>query len=582
MRSLILSLVVCATLTMGATLPATVPPRPWKRAAPKAGELNLGAIQKMTIGLKRKNLDVLDKIFWDVSNPDSVHHGDHLKHEQMRELISTGASGIAKVTAWLKEHGINEYTVARHEDAVAFDAPAAKIEELLKVKFEVYENAETNQRAMRATSRITIPDALAPVVELISGHRGFPFVLTKHKIGGKLTNLQPLQSTLQNVTPALLREIYNINEVTKTPAGSKNIQSFAQFQGQYVDPNDLKTFCDALAPGLEGGDCKISKYVNGVNNGNSPGVESSLDSEYITAMGQGAETWAWTYDGTDFCGDLVRWGMDVLQTKEFPNVISVSYGLQGLPNYCLGPDVMRFKDDMMKMGAMGISVTISSGDSGSAEYSRLGYNYGLLSPSFLSSVPYCTAVGATEFVAGNSGQEKAAGFGSGGGFSFDYAQPEYQQSAVQHFLKTNTKLPPKLSYNATGRATPDVSFSGVNFVVISGGQWQSVGGTSCSSPSFAGLVSQLNNIRMENGKTLGFLNPWLYKNPGFFTDIVEGSNDVHNDGMGWYCSEGWDPATGLGTPNFGKLAAGVRAINAKERAAHPVGLNQNLKASKKL
>jgi tripeptidyl-peptidase-1 len=563
MKSLLVCMVVCATLAMGASLPATPLPRDWKRVASHQGEMNLNEVQKMHIGLKRNNMKQLDSIFWDVSNPESENYGEHLKHEQMRDLISVGPAGLAKVTAWLKENGIEEYTVARHEDAIAFDLTAEKVQKLLKVQFKTYQNTVNKRRVNRAVSKVTIPDALAPFVETVSGHRGFPFVLNKEK---KNVMTKNLGSESQNITPKLLYKMYNVTSFPTTPNGSHNIQSFAQFQGQSVNPQDLKTFCNDLAPTLENGDCKIAHYANGINHGSQAGVESSLDSEYITAMGRGTETWAWTYDGNDFCNDLHRWGMDVLQRTTFPYVISVSYGLQGLPNYCLGPDVDRFKNDMMKMGAMGISVSISSGDSGSAEYSREGYNYGLLGPNFLASVPYCTAVGATGFVSGNSGEEKAAGFGSGGGFSFDYATPDYQTAAVKTFLAHDYKLPPSLAYNSSGRGTPDVSFSGVNFWVISSGQWQGVGGTSCSSPSWGGTMSLLNNIRMENNKTLGFVNPWLYSNPTILNDITKGNNDVQGDGMGWYCVPGWDPATGLGTPNFGKMADSVRAINARENA----------------
>jgi tripeptidyl-peptidase-1 len=54
---------------------------------------------------------------------------------------------------------------------------------------------------------------------------------------------------------------------------------------------------------------------------------------------------------------------------------------------------------------------------------------------------------------------------------------------------------------------------------------------------------------------LGFLNPWLYSQ-GFvgLNDITSGSNPGC-DTDGFTAGVGWDPVTGLGTPNFGKLQA---------------------------
>jgi len=92
-----------------------------------------------------------------------------------------------------------------------------------------------------------------------------------------------------------------------------------------------------------------------------------------------------------------------------------------------------------------------------------------------------------------------------------------------------------------------------------------VGGTSCSAPTFSGIVSLLNDIRFANKKNpLGFLNPWLYQtavNPqaGAFQDITTG----HNTGCGtngFSAIAGWDPVTGYGTPNYSNLAKVVSQL----------------------
>jgi hypothetical protein len=196
----------------------------------------------------------------------------------------------------------------------------------------------------------------------------------------------------------------------------------------------------------------------------------------------------------------------------------------------------------------------------------------VLWPSWPASSPWVTAVGATRFVGQEAGNEEMATdqFGSGGGFSkqFDQTNAAWQADATAKYLKTvdPSTLPPADSFPATGRGTPDVSALGEGFQVYVGGHPTGVGGTSASSPTFAGLVSLLNEARLTAGKpAMGFLNPFLYKNPDAFFDVVKGSNKVGRGGeplpYGWNCSAGWDPATGLGTPLFKNLMIAAMAGN---------------------
>jgi hypothetical protein len=193
-------------------------------------------------------------------------------------------------------------------------------------------------------------------------------------------------------------------------------------------------------------------------------------------------------------------------------------------------------------------------------------------PSWPASSPWVTSVGATRFVGHKVGSaEKASDqFGSGGGFSKQFSQSpnaEWQSAAVAKYLATvdPSTLPAAGLFPPKGRATPDVSALGEGYQVFNGG-WEvvTVGGTSASAPAFAAMVSLLNEARIKAGKpAMGFLNPFLYANADAFTDIVMGSNKISREGnevaYGFNCTKGWDPVTGLGTPQFGKLLAAAVA-----------------------
>lgn len=110
-----------------------------------------------------------------------------------------------------------------------------------------------------------------------------------------------------------------------------------------------------------------------------------------------------------------------------------------------------------------------------------------------------------------------------------------------------------------------------SYEVIYSGEKYGSGGTSAAAPTFAGIIGLLNDARLRAGKpALGFLNPFLYSE-GYkaLNDITGGSSygcggiDPQSEeevpgaliipGAHWNATEGWDPVTGLGTPNFEKL-----------------------------
>jgi tripeptidyl-peptidase I len=213
---------------------------------------------------------------------------------------------------------------------------------------------------------------------------------------------------------------------------------------------------------------------------------------------------------------------------------------------------------------------VASGDSGVAGNPGDGNTNGCLkdgtvfSPEFPSACPYVTSVGATLLTGNAKADEETAvtRFASGGGFSnVFYPPPDYQTSAVSTYLQSaGTPYPYYIDgdynsstaglYNRNGRGYPDVSAIGDNILFFSKGIPKRQGGSSASAPVFASILTRINNERLKAGKsTVGFVNPTLYKYPYVLHDITVGSNPGC-DTDGFTVSKGWDPVTGLGTPNY--------------------------------
>jgi len=210
-----------------------------------------------------------------------------------------------------------------------------------------------------------------------------------------------------------------------------------------------------------------------------------------------------------------------------------------------------------------VTVLASAGDSGSANVETNGTTYySFPTVGYPASSPSVTAVGGTSLFATESGSyqfeitwNNSTG-ASGGGVSQQFSEPDYQfllPASVQQILQNHRGLPDVAS-NADPNTTILIylSFFGPQFAGYYG-----IGGTSESSPSWAGIIADANQLA---GHPLGFLNPKLYsigasgRQAQFFHDITFGSNAGIAGVPGYSATVGWDFTSGWGTPNLGKLA----------------------------
>jgi hypothetical protein len=169
---------------------------------------------------------------------------------------------------------------------------------------------------------------------------------------------------------------------------------------------------------------------------------------------------------------------------------------------------------------------------------------------------------------------------SGGGFSLIYPQPKWQTTAIDKYFATaaaENKMPFP-GYNRQGRGLPDLSLAGLNYLVIYGQMWVGMAGTSASAPALAGFFSNINAARIAAGKgSLGWVNPTLYAKAHLFAnDVIKGDNKCPGGDIccphGFYALKGWDPATGFGSVNYGKMQAvflGLGGVNSGSFAPTP-------------
>jgi tripeptidyl-peptidase-1 len=460
---------------------------------------------------------------------------------------------------WLTSEGVDP-KVGAHGDAVRVKVPAPVAERLFDTEFYVFTHAEQNITLLRAGKPYTLPEKVAEVVSLVGDILRFPHVQKK-----TIIPFHPESAAEQTdaawpkdctkcpsgwTTPAVLNERYNLGE-RPTTYNPKNAHAVAEFQGQLSTPSILKAFGDAC--GLDNIEVDTeypNAHPSGATKCNFGGcTESLLDIEYIRAV-TGAIPLTDVYSA-DY--SLLDWGHTIMDMPTPPLVHSVSYGNDEVQQ--TGKEYMDEVNEVFKKaGVMGLSILFASGDQG--VWGRSGYG-AKFHPDFPGGSPYITAVGGTDFLGDEIGEETTWKDG-GGGFSDTFEIPSYQKEAVAGYFASGVKLPPSKLYNAEGRGYPDVAaLGGVKApycVHASSFQWGGVGGTSASCPVVAGVFTKLNDIRLNAGKSpMGFLNPFIYQNPDAFQDVTSGKNSGEYM-EGFTATKGWDPATGYGTPDYEKLS----------------------------
>ncbi|TFK43816.1 peptidase S8/S53 domain-containing protein [Crucibulum laeve] len=564
------------------------PPRGWvKHSSPNADHNVV-----LRIGLPQPNFHVLEQHLYEVSDPDHERYGDHLSKEEVEELVAPHQESIDAVDAWLSSHGIAESDVTRSpaKDWVTLKIPVSLVEKMLDTKYHVWKHTSSDDYLVRTTS-YSLPSDLHDHIDVIQPTTTFgrfkgaksTFIFDDEPESSvsdaTKSTLAPIVNAASGVTVdascnttitvTCLQQLYNA--VGFKPKAKGNSIGITGYLEQFANIQDLQSFYADQRPDALNSSFKFISVKGGLNNQTlaEAGAEANLDVQFAFGISHPIPGTFYSTAGrppfipsvgtpTDTNEPYTDWLDFVLSHPNLPLAISSSYGdeEETVPESF----ARRACAGFAQLGVRGVSVMFSSGDGGVGDgdpnpatqecFTNDGRNTTKFIPGFPASCPFVTAVGGTQ----NINPEVAVSrFFSGGGFSNYFKQPTYQKVAVEKYLEALPKGLYKGLFNPEGRAFPDVAAQGDRFRIFLSGRPVSIGGTSASSPAFTGFVALLNDVRLQNGQSsLGFLNPLIYKNGGAFNDITIG----HNAGCGtpgFNATAGWDPVTGFGTPNFGKL-----------------------------
>lgn len=536
------------------------------RSYPAAGFVRTGPAAanttvRLRIALVQSNPERLIDALYNVSTPGSPSYGQHLSKAEVEALVAPSTETVSAVEEWLQQAGINATKATAAGDWLSIAVPVSKANELLDADFNVYTHTVTGQQVIR-TMRYSVPpeleghlDFVYPTVSFPNPRSRTPLVTTPLSMHRSANNATPTSGCLADgVTPACVYTLYHIPTSVRGSQSSNKL-AVSGFIEQFANQNDLATFLHEFRPDLPGQQFALQTLDGGRNpqKGSQAGIEANLDIQYAVGIASGVPVTFISVGEQNHDGALGGF-LDIinalLNENHPPQVLSTSYG-EDEPD--ISPALAsKLCNAYAQLGARGTSILFSSGDGGVSGSSSQSCSKFV--PTFPSGCPFMTSVGATALTSSAAAHTETAANFSSGGFSDIFAAPSYQASAVQTYL-AGLGSANKGKFNPAGRAYPDVAAIGHNLGIVVDGELQGVDGTSCSTPIFASIVSLINDELIGNGKSpLGFLNPFLYANPQAFFDVTTGDNPGCGTN-GFPASKGWDPVTGLGTPNFPALRA---------------------------
>jgi uncharacterized protein (TIGR03437 family) len=520
----------------------------------------------------------LQQLLKDQQTPGSANYHHWLTPEQYAERFGVTTDDLNQIVTWLQGQGLSIAAVARGRNWIAVNGEAARIEGAFQT--EIHEYVSGGEKHFANATEPSVPAALTGIVGAIRGLNDF-------RMKARIISRKPsAQNTLAPhytsgggqtfIAPDDLATIYDIAPLYTAGINGKgqslviagqtqiNLSDIQQFRSSYGLPANNPQ--PLLVPGAQ-----------------DPGISSSdlseadLDLEWSGAVARDATI-------------LFVYSSDVIQSVQYAidqalaPVISQSYGSCELETP--SSDASSFQQMGQQANSQGMTWFSASGDTGGADCDDT-QNPGL-SVDMPGSVPEVTSVGGTEFAEG--GAQFWSGTNSPTGESALSYIPEtsWNDSAIDgtpsasgggasiYFPKPSWQTGPGVPAD-NARDVPDVALSASadhdGYFVYTGGSLQVFGGTSVPTPTFAGIITLLNQYLVSTGAEsspgVGNINPKLYSlaqtAPNAFHDITTGNNIVTvpcggrfssgctSTPVGYSAGKGFDQVTGLGSVDVYRL-----------------------------
>jgi len=508
------------------------------------GRLDGPARLRLSINLPLHDQGALSNLIQQIYDPAHPLYHHYLTPDEFDARFGPSEADYQAVIAWATRSGFTITDRHHNRMILGVNASVTDIERALRVTMRTYAHP-TERRTFFAPDAEPSLDMSLPILNiggLDNFARPHPANLRRAplKVSAKATALNIGSGPNGNLAGMDYRAAYAPG-VSLTGTGQK--VGLLEFDGYF--PGDITTYESQVGVADVPLDVILLDEFDG-EPGEADG-EVALDIEMAISMAPGLSSMVLFEAGPEGVPTDV---LDAMSTNADIKQLSCSW--------FFGPITTgtrtKMEDYFMTFAVQGQSFFVASGDLGADT------NGVAISPP--GDDPNVTLVGGTVLATAGPGSawmsetvwnsQEGPGYDeSSGGVSTSYPIPSWQ-TGVSMTANNGSKAK---------RNCPDVAMSADNmFIVADDGQFETTGGTSCSSPLWAGFMALVNQQAVALGQpAVGFLNPALYHigtNSAYtacFDDITIGNNTNTTSSIHWLAVPGYDLCTGWGSPSGGSL-----------------------------
>ena len=531
------------------------------------------------------------------SNPTSSSYGKYISISTLQSKYGASSSRRNAVTGAFKKYN-DTATVDVFHLRVVTTITIGTAQKMFGTKWHVYLNSSTGARSALPVNTPKLPSGLSGNVDTVaglghvissgsSGAPNAPAVPPPVYGGGTPTRTGTISAgcaasmfpssvfSSLGLFPNQIDTAYGISTLQATGFWGEGVN--LAILGEAPTPtNDVTTYRNCF--GFQGTSLKIH------NAGSiKPILESSLDAMTVAMVApklNRLDLWVKQLGQNNPQGVIELLASPIQATTNgtpLPNVISISYGVCEAAAKPYSAARTLFDREAAAIDALGITIVVAAGDSGSStcahgvKKSQLNSYDEQKSASWPAVSPWVLAVGGT-----NLSLTPANAIASSGVWNDTEFLPPYQTIAGGGGGVSTTEKRPwwQTASTSDNRPVPDVAAfadaaPGYTIVCSSGVQscpstpsptLTYVGGTSASTPLVAGMIALWDQVaKQEKWPKPGFIAPMLYyiakHAPTSLLDITTGSNTVFSSVSCCKAGTGYDEATGLGSPIANLIAA---------------------------
>lgn len=520
----------------------------------------------------------LESLLTQQQDPNSPNYHHWLTPEEFAQRFGLSANDIKAVSSWLGARGFTINEVGRSGRSITFSGSAGHIKAAFQTSIHAF-----NVNGKNYYGNMSDPLVPAALADVILGFRSLNNFVLRPRVKVRSVDAPSPQFTSTTsgahyIVPSDIATIYDLARLYASGIDGRG-QTIAIAGQTDILLSDIDTF--RRVSGLPPNDPEVVMVPGESDPGTNTDdlAEADLDIEWAGAVAPNAHI---VYVNSNDVMTSLQYAVD----QHLAPVVSITYG--DCENNFDSLEVRALVSIGQQANAQGMTVLAAAGDSGAADCDSAISTHGL-SVDLPASLPYVTSVGGTEFrdaanswsAANNSSNGSALAYipevvwndtaiegqlaAGGGGKSAYFSKPSWQ--AASGVPDDGARDVPDLSLDAS--ADHDGYLLCSNGSCVTGYRSNSgtlfvVGGTSVSTPEFAGIVALINQ---KLGAAQGNINPLLYRLAGSattaFHDITTGGNQVpcrlgtpdcpNGGSIGYSAGPGYDLATGLGSVDVSNL-----------------------------